>query len=215
MEDINNIPIKSESIKDLKKSLSSLKQKMLKLLSMCESQSGEFNQEEASEILNEGIIDIIGIKHSNYKIVSEFEDANKICNNEQKKAEEKNLHYQNLLYQNQNLLQQIKEYDSFQTPQVNKLYGDKEITTEILEEEIKIRKEKTDKLNILTKEKEESLKSYNDICDIYKNIQESISKIGASTMEAQQILNPKIEEEKEKEEEINEEKEIEEGSKKE
>ena len=89
----NNKNIKEE----YKNSLNSLKEKILKLKEMCSKP--DFKQTEANEILSDGLLDLISIKKLNTIIKMETEKSKNICLNEQKNCEEKNINFQNYLYQ--------------------------------------------------------------------------------------------------------------------
>ena len=54
------------SIKSIKESLHNFREKILKLRKMCESKN--LNQNQAMEILEDGLIDLIDIKKMNYII---------------------------------------------------------------------------------------------------------------------------------------------------
>ena len=110
----------SKEINEMKVTLSSLKEKIKKMAKMCEST--DFKQNDAYEILSDGLIDIIDIKTLNNKIQFNVEDSKNECNKEQTKAEQKNLYYQNYIYQKENIINQINQCDSYQTPQIKNIY---------------------------------------------------------------------------------------------
>ena len=67
----------SKEINEMKVTLSSLKEKIKKMAKMCEST--DFKQNDAYEILSDGLIDIIDIKTLNNKIQFNVEDSKNEC----------------------------------------------------------------------------------------------------------------------------------------
>ena len=154
----------SSDIQEMKTTLSSLKEKIKKMAKMCESI--DFNQNDAYAILSDGLIDIIDIKRLNSKIQFEVENSKDECNKEQTKAEQKNLSFQNYIYQKENIINQIHQCDSFQTPQISKIYDKSEdikmVTVEKLNNELLNRKRLFDKCNEITSQKEKNLTIFSE-----------------------------------------------------
>ena len=142
------------SIKSIKESLHNIREKILKLRKMCESKN--LNQNQAMEILEDGLIDIIDIKKMNYIIQNDTEISKEECLIQQHKAEEQNLNYQNFLYQKENTFNQINLCDSFQTLELDKIYSNKKekITFKKLDNELLKRKRLFEKYNKFNDEKE-------------------------------------------------------------
>ena len=74
------------SIKSIKESLHNFREKILKLRKMCESKN--LNQNQAMEILEDGLIDLIDIKKMNYIIQNDTEISKEECLIQQHKEEE-------------------------------------------------------------------------------------------------------------------------------
>lgn len=62
---MNSINFK-ENLKDFKFSISNLKEKIGKVLKMCDNT--DFKQDDAYDILQDGLIDLLDIKHLNSEI---------------------------------------------------------------------------------------------------------------------------------------------------
>jgi hypothetical protein len=180
------------SIKSIKESLHKFREKILKLRKMCESPN--LNQNQAMEILEDGLIDIIDIKKMNYIIQNDTEISKEECLIQQHKAEEQNLNYQNFLYQKENTINQINLCDSFQTPEIDKIYPDKKekITFEKLNNELLQRKRLYDKYIKFNEEKENNLINYREQENYIKSIPQYLSNIEVSTLKAQKLLNINI-----------------------
>ena len=177
------------SIKSIKESLHNFREKILKLRKMCESKN--LNQNQAMEILEDGLIDLIDIKKMNYIIQNDTEISKEECLIQQHKAEEQNLNYQNFLYQKENTINQINLCYSFQTPEIDKIYPNKneKVTFEKLNNELLQRKRLFDKYNQYNNEKEHNLISYREQENYIKSIPQYLSNIETSTLKAQKLLN--------------------------
>mgnify|MGYP003342037944 CR=1 FL=1 len=88
---------------DFKETLRDFKGKMYKLLKMCEST--DFNINDACDILNDGLLNLIDIKHYNIELQKEVEHFKEITSKQKENVEEKNLNYQN---RNHSLLNLMK-----------------------------------------------------------------------------------------------------------
>ena len=180
------------AIKSIKESLHNIREKILKLRKMCESKN--LNQNQAMEILEDGLIDLIDIKKLNYIIQNDTEKSKEECLIQQHKAEEQNLNYQNFLYQKENTKNQINLCYSFQTPEIDKIYPNKneKITFEKLNNELLQRKRLFDKYNQFNNEKEINLISYREQENYIKSIPQYLSNIETNTLKAQKLLNINI-----------------------
>lgn len=180
------------SIDELKASLSTLKEKILKLTKMCEST--DFKQNDAYEILSEGLIDIINIKQLNSKMQNEIEDLKKDCNKSQMKAEEKNLDYQNYIYQKENIINQIRIFNTYSSPQINKIYGKdtQNITLEKLDNELLNRKRLFEKCNELIKEKSNNYLALKRKENNIKTIPICLNGISDSIGKLKEMLNENL-----------------------
>lgn len=184
----------SSDIQEMKTTLGSLKEKIKKMAKMCESI--DFNQNDAYAILSDGLIDIIDIKRLNSKIQFEVENYKDECNKEQTKAEQKNLSYQNYIYQKENIINQIHQCDSFQTPQINKIYDKKEdikqVTVEKLNNELLNRKRLFDKCNEITSQKEKNLTIFSEKENYIKSLPNYLNSINTNSSQAQSLLNANL-----------------------
>ena len=173
----------------MKVTLSSLKEKIKKMAKMCEST--DFKQNDAYEILSDGLIDIIDIKTLNNKIQFNVEDSKNECNKEQTKAEQKNLYYQNYIYQKENIINQINQCDSYQTPQIKNIYPSQieDITIDKLNEELLHRKRLHDKYNDLSLQKETNLNVFSEKQNYIKALPSYLNKINTNSIQAQNLLN--------------------------
>ena len=179
----------SKEINEMKVTLSSLKEKIKKMAKMCEST--DFKQNDAYEILSDGLIDIIDIKTLNNKIQFNVEDSKNECNKEQTKAEQKNLYYQNYIYQKENIINQINQCDSYQTPQIKNIYPSQieDITIDKLKEELLHRKRLHDKYNDLSLQKETNLNVFSEKQNYIKALPSYLNKINTNSIQAQNLLN--------------------------
>ena len=179
----------SKEINEMKVTLSSLKEKIKKMAKMCEST--DFKQNDAYEILSDGLIDIIDIKTLNNKIQFNVEDTKKECNKEQTKAEQKNLYYQNYIYQKESIINQINQCDSYQTPQIKNIYPSQfeDITIDKLNEELLHRKRLHDKYNDLSLQKETNLNVFSEKQNYIKSLPSYLNKINTNSIQAQNLLN--------------------------
>lgn len=184
----------SSDIQEMKTTLSSLKEKIKKMAKMCESI--DFNQNDAYAILSDGLIDIIDIKRLNSKIQFEVENSKDECNKEQTKAEQKNLSFQNYIYQKENIINQIHQCDSFQTPQISKIYDKNEdikmVTVEKLNNELLNRKRLFDKCNEITSQKEKNLTIFSEKENYIKSLPNYLNSINTNSSQAQSLLNANL-----------------------
>ena len=189
------------TIEEYKNSLNSLKTKILKLKEMCSKP--DFKQTEANEILSDGLLDLISIKKLNTIIKMETEKSKNICLNEQKNCEEKNINFQNYLYQKEIIINQINLNESILTPEINKIYKkfDKNnVTLEKLNNEFLNRKKKYEQYEQLNLEKENNLKIYKEKENFIKSIPLTLTNIENETIKVQNLyqinITEKIKEEK-------------------
>ena len=189
------------TIEEYKNSLNSLKAKILKLKEMCSKP--DFKQTEANEILSDGLLDLISIKKLNTIIKMETEKSKNICLNEQKNCEEKNINFQNYLYQKEIIINQINLNESILTPEINKIYKkfDKNnVTLEKLNNEFLNRKKKYEQYEQLNLEKENNLKIYKEKENFIKSIPLTLTNIENETIKVQNLyqinITEKIKEEK-------------------
>ena len=85
----------SNTISNFKTCVHDLKDKMQKLLRMCDST--DFKQNEAFDTLQDGLINILDIKSFNSTIQKEIEIFKEITTKEKESVEDKNLNFQNIL----------------------------------------------------------------------------------------------------------------------
>ena len=189
------------TIEEYKNSLNSLKNKILKLKEMCSKP--DFKQTEANEILSDGLLDLITIKKLNTIIKMDTEKSKNICLNEQKNCEEKNINFQNYLYQKEIIINQINLNESISTPEINKIYKkfDKNnVTLEKLNNEFLNRKKLYEKYEQLNLEKENNLKIYKEKENFIKSIPITLTNIENETIKVQNLyqinITEKIKEEK-------------------
>ena len=189
------------TIEEYKNSLNSLKSKILKLKEMCSKP--DFKQTEANEILSDGLLDLITIKKLNTIIKMDTEKSKNICLNEQKNCEEKNINFQNYLYQKEIIINQINLNESISTPEINKIYKkfDKNnVTLEKLNNEFLNRKKLYEKYEQLNLEKENNLKIYKEKENFIKSIPITLTNIENETIKVQNLyqinITEKIKEEK-------------------
>ena len=189
------------TIEEYKNSLNSLKNKILKLKEMCSKP--DFKQTEANEILSDGLLDLITIKKLNTIIKMDTEKSKNICLNEQKNCEEKNINFQNYLYQKEIIINQINLNESISTPEINKIYKkfDKNnVTLEKLNNEFLNRKKLYEKYEQLNLEKENNLKIYKEKENFIKSIPITLTTIENETIKVQNLyqinITEKIKEEK-------------------
>lgn len=189
----------TQSLSEFKSSLASFKEKIKKVVKMCEST--DFKQVDALEILTDSLINVVDIKSLNAKIQLETESAREECLSEVHKAEEQNLNYQNYIYQKDTILNQISLCNSYQTPEINRIFPNlKEknikVNIDMLKQELTNRKTLNDKYQALMEEKKDNLSLLEQNQSFVKSLPQYLKNLETSTLQAQKLFNVNISEKK-------------------
>jgi hypothetical protein len=197
------------SLEAYRATLKDFREKMNKLVKMCEST--DLKLTEANDVLYDGLINILDIKYFNAEIQKEIEGNKESITREKEKVEEGNLYYQNFLYQKEHIVSQINSCKNFPTPDMDiiKLPDEKEVKrffsysddtvitkTDYLNYELETRKQLHEKVKELDKEKDESLINYKDTESFFQELPRYLNSLETSTLKAQKYLNVKITESK-------------------
>ena len=177
---------------EMKTTLCSLKEKILKLKTICEK--NDFKQNDVYEILSEGLIDILDIKHLNSEITSQIEQLKTDCDKEQLIAEEKELNYHSIMYQKKNIINNIHICNAFQTPEINKIYPQQDkqtVSLEGLNNELLNRKRLNDEYNNLTLEKNKNIEKFNEKSKCIKSLPNLLKNANDNLLQAKTLLESK------------------------
>ena len=199
----------SNKISNFKTCVHDLKDKMQKLLRMCDST--DFKQNEAFDTLQEGLINILDIKSFNSTIQKEIETFKEITTKEKESVEDKNLNFQNYLYQKENIISNIHACINYPTSELNKInipnnkvvidyfrdkgvnYSEEELKMgDKLEYELELRKKLDEKVKLLLNEKENNNSVLKEKEKFFKELPNYFTNFESNTLKAQNFLNLKI-----------------------
>lgn len=189
---MSELKIEHNAFDEMKTTLSSLKEKILKLKNICEK--NDFKQNDVYEILSEGLIDILDIKHLNSEITSQIEELKTECDKEQSIAEEKELNYHSIMYQKNHIINNIHICNSFQTPEINKIYpheDKKTVSLEGLNNELLNRKRLNEEYNNLTIVKNKNIEKFTERSKCIKSLPNLLKSANDNLIQAKTLLESK------------------------
>jgi hypothetical protein len=195
----------TDNIEAFKFTLKDLREKMTKLLKMCEST--DLKLTDANDVLYDGLINIMDIKYLNAEVQKEVEGYKENINKEKEKVEEKNLYFQNFLYQKEHIVSQVNACKNHPTPEMDIIHfpsetevrayfnipdGQELTKTDYLNYELESRKKLNEKVGALNKEKDENLSTYRDTQMFFKELPNYLGALENSSLRSQKYLNVKI-----------------------
>ena len=146
----------SEKIDSLLKTISTFRDKLLTIKSMCEG-SSEFNISKANTLVDEGLFDLIQIKHLNEIVQINCENKKEECEKNQEDIGKDNLEQKKYEYH----LDLIKN-DIFSNKQLKDLKEEKKKNEEILKKKNNYIKDFPKYIDIIEKETSKAQKIFND-----------------------------------------------------
>ncbi len=192
----------NENVKELKNTIKDFRDKLSRMLKMCESKDLKIN--DAFEILNDGMLNLSDITHYNTEIQKEIEVRKEITNKKKERVEDKNLNFQNYLYQKEHIVTQINACMNYPTTQMDKIELPnieevKEIIMkddinkiDILNYELQVRKELNETVKKINEEKEDNLLKLKEKEKFSKELPNYLTSLENATLKAQKYLNLNI-----------------------
>jgi hypothetical protein len=169
---------------------------------MCEST--DFKISEAIDTLTDGMLNLAEIKYLNTEIQKEIEAKKEVTTKKKERVEEKNLNYQNYLYQKEHIVTQINSCIHYPTTQMDRieLPNDNEVREKFMKDDItKIdllnyelitRKELNETVRKINEEKEDNLVRLKEKERFSKELPSFLTSLENSTLKAQKYLNLNI-----------------------